>query len=89
MTKIVLGKVGGSGKSIAWLFGEVATKGARNALKAIISIDGLEQLRYAVTDLHSHKLNDSRPPSRKLLRSDKRITISYPFLYYFVLYVKL
>ena len=58
-TKIVLGKVGGSGEEYRMAFGEVATKGAVERFKGYYLTDGLEQpLLYAVTDLNSHKLND-------------------------------
>lgn len=58
-TKIVLGKVGGNGEEYRMAFGEVATKGAVERFKGYYLTDGLEQpLLYAVTDLHSHKLND-------------------------------
>lgn len=58
-TKIVLGKVGGSGEEYRMAFGEVATKGAVERFKGYYLTDGLEQpLLYAVTDLHSHNLND-------------------------------
>ena len=58
-TKIVLGKVGGSGEEYRMAFGEVATKGSVERFKGYYLTDGLEQpLLYAVTDLHSHKLND-------------------------------
>lgn len=58
-TKIVLGKVGGSGEEYRMAFGEIATKGAVERFKGYYLTDGLEQpLLYAVTDLHTHKLND-------------------------------
>lgn len=58
-TKIVLGKVGGSGEEYRMAFGEVATKGSVERFQGYYLTDGLEQpLLYAVTDLHSHKLND-------------------------------
>lgn len=58
-TKIVLGKVGGSGEEYRMAFGEIATKGAVERYKGYYLTDGLEQpLLYAVTDLHSHNLND-------------------------------
>ena len=58
-TKIVLGKVGGNGEEYRMAFGEVATKGAVERFAGYYLTDGLEQpLLYAVTDLHSHKLND-------------------------------
>lgn len=58
-TKIVLGKVGGNGEEYRMAFGEVATKGAVERFTGYYLTDGLEQpLLYAVTDLHSHKLND-------------------------------
>lgn len=58
-TKIVLGKVGGSGEEYRMAFGEIATKGAVERFKGYYLSDGLEQpLLYAVTDLHTHNLND-------------------------------
>lgn len=58
-TKIVLGKVGGSGEEYRMAFGEIATKGAVERFTGYYLTDGLEQpLLYAVTDLHTHKLND-------------------------------
>lgn len=58
-TKIVLGKVGGNGEEYRMAFGEVATKGAVEQFKGYYLTDELEQpLLYAVTDLHSHNLND-------------------------------
>ena len=58
-TKIVLGKVGGSGEEYRMAFGEVATKGAVERFSGYYLTDGLEQpLLYAVTDLHTHRLND-------------------------------
>lgn len=58
-TKIVLGKVGGSGEEYRMAFGEIATKGAVERFRGYYMTDGLEQpLLYAVTDLHTHKLND-------------------------------
>lgn len=58
-TKVVLGKVGGSGEEYRMAFGEVATKGAVERFKGYYLTDGLEQpLLYSVTDLHSHNLND-------------------------------
>lgn len=58
-TKIVLGKVGGSGEEYRMAFGEVATKGSVERFRGYYMTDGLEQpLLYAVTDLHSHELND-------------------------------
>ena len=40
-------------------FGEVATKGAVERFAGYYLTDGLEQpLLYAVTDLHTHRLND-------------------------------
>lgn len=64
-TKIVLGKVGGSGEEYRMAFGEVATKGAVERFKGYYLTDGLEQpLLYAVTDLHSHKLNDLKTIKR-------------------------
>lgn len=64
-TKIVLGKVGGNGEEYRMAFGEVATKGAVERFKGYYLTDGLEQpLLYAVTDLHSHKLNDLKTIKR-------------------------
>lgn len=64
-TKIVLGKVGGNGEEYRMAFGEIATKGAVERFKGYYLIDGLEQpLLYAVTDLHSHKLNDLKTIKR-------------------------
>lgn len=64
-TKIVLGKVGGSGEEYRMAFGEVATKGAVERFTGYYLTDGLEQpLLYAVTDLHSHKLNDLKAIKR-------------------------
>lgn len=64
-TKIVLGKVGGSGEEYRMAFGEVATKGAVERFKGYYLTDGLEQpLLYAVTDLHSHSLNDLKTIKR-------------------------
>lgn len=58
-TKVVLGKVGGNGEEYRMAFGEVATKGAVERFRGYYLTDGLEQpLLYAVTDLHTHKLND-------------------------------
>ena len=58
-TKIVLGKVGGSGEEYRMAFGEVATKGSVERFQGYYLIDCFEQpLLYAVTDLHSHELND-------------------------------
>lgn len=58
-TKVVLGKVGGNGEEYRMAFGEVATKGSVERFRGYYMTDGLEQpLLYAVTDLHSHKLND-------------------------------
>lgn len=64
-TKIVLGKVGGSGEEYRMAFGEIATKGSVERFKGYYLTDGLEQpLLYAVTDLHSHKLNDLKAIKR-------------------------
>ena len=64
-TKIVLGKVGGSGEEYRMAFGEIATKGAVERFRGYYMTDGLEQpLLYAVTDLHSHKLNDLKAIKR-------------------------
>ncbi|MDW8760335.1 FtsK/SpoIIIE domain-containing protein [Streptococcus suis] len=58
-TRVVLGKVGGSGEEYRMVFGEVATKGSVERFKGYYLTDGLEQPQlFAVPDLHKHGLND-------------------------------